>query len=754
MWHPICILSIILLLLFAGPVAGLMATSHKTDDAPAVIHIMAVVPTTNVVQGNVPPKWTNGEEILPGAHLAIQQIANNSDLLNGLQLKVIPVRIPSCNINEGIIPFVKELTSKDNNIVAIVGFFCQSIAQHFSQLLQHKQMGIVHISAMSLQMEGRDNFPNVQHSIISLVESVSRAALQLMHSLKWKNISVLSNQKLHYITAKYTFIKIAKEQGINIKVAFNIKTIKEKFEVILHELQRNGIKIIVAFVTLTEAREILFHAHHNGFKWPDYCWIFANEILHHSLSQCAAMNGAIFLQPELKTQFENDIPPSTLNYSTYHNAYLEYLRETATKLNVSLQSNPYANVMYDSIWAIALILNQSLNILEERNLSLVNTIHSRSAIVHVLQEKLSELSFQGVTGSLNFSQYTAALETSVQILQIQNGNPVHIGCYKDSLDQLLINDSNFNLRKRPNDTLNRVYVIFPLPLTVIMSVLVVMCFLLTTASMCLFLYYRKQPVIRATSSTLSLFVFLGSYILLLSTQFSIISGATIVQGNQGSLRTFICTFDIYFLGIGTDILFATVIAKTLRIYYIFKIFGKGSQICSDRGLLFLILSTVSIKIILLVTWTSCDINHLVDTEQQVTDTVPPYVHVTQSCQSKHLGIWISLQFGYSTALGLVMVLLAIMTRKIRRGNFKDSKEINMLVIALLLDAFLTMPLWIVLRISGATILSQLAYIVGTLLAAFFGQAFLILPKIGPLVLVKIQRMKAWKQVNMTANETV
>ena len=257
--------------------------------------------------------------------------------------------------------------------------------------------------------------------------------------------------------------------------------------------------------------------------------------------------------------------------------------------------------------------------------------------------------------------------------------------------------------------------------------------------MFLFLF-PKQPVIRATSSTLSLFVFIGSYFLLLATQFHILTSGTKVHGSQASLQAFICTFDTYCLGIGTDILFATVIAKTLRIYYIFNTFGKGSQMCSDRGLLFLILSIVSIKIILLVTWTIFDTSYFVDLEQ-VTDTVPPYVQVTQFCQSNYLSIWISVQFSYTVALVLLMVLLAIMTRKIRRTNFKDSKEINMLVVALLIDIFLTIPLWMVFRSRGAAILSQLTYSVGVILAAIFCQVFLILPKIGPLVLAK---MKAWR----------
>ena len=46
--------------------------------------------------------------------------------------------------------------------------------------------------------------------------------------------------------------------------------------------------------------------------------------------------------------------------------------------------------------------------------------------MNVLEKQLSQLSFQGAgtTGWLNFSHSAAAIQTSVESLQIQNGQPV------------------------------------------------------------------------------------------------------------------------------------------------------------------------------------------------------------------------------------------------------------------------------------------------------------------------------------------
>ena len=164
---------------------------------------------------------------------------------------------------------------------------------------------------------------------------------------------------------------------------------------------------------------------------------------------------------------------------------------------------------------------------------------------------------------------------------------------------------------------------------------------------------------------------------------------------------------------------ATIIAKILRIYHIFKTlnFGKVSRVCSDQGLFILISGIVSMKIVMLIVWACLDPTHVVDIELFISQRVPPFFRVVQECQSKHHNIWLTVLFGYSTILGLVMVLLAVLTRKIKRRDYEDSKKINIRVTALILDTCIGVPLWIIFRSITATILSRLAYNIGSMIAA-------------------------------------
>ena len=85
----------------------------------------------------------------------------------------------------------------------------------------------------------------------------------------------------------------------------------------------------------------------------------------------------------------------------------ESLNVSERETNAYLEGSPYANILYDSVWAIACALNRSLSILQERNFSLssvnirTNQSHARNDIMDVLEEQLSQFSFQGSSGPLN-----------------------------------------------------------------------------------------------------------------------------------------------------------------------------------------------------------------------------------------------------------------------------------------------------------------------------------------------------------------
>ena len=744
---------LLLLLLYTNLLSATSNSSNTTTDTKqeklATLHIIAIVPTVDGIDNTKPSpsEWEQqGEMILSGAYQAAHEIGNS---IHGYRFEVIPVRVLQCDLNEGTVPFVEELTSKENRIIGIVGYFCHNIAQHFSEILQHAETSAVQISATSLN---GDRVPHIHHSILPVSESTAKALVQLILSLGWSKVAIISSQKVNFLDAKYAFLKEANRHGIKVisqleinhKPHLNLKDYRD-------EIQNTGAKIIVGFLPLYKVIDVLCTAYHHGFRWPHYAWIFAdltivdetpNNFQHCSQStaiDALIFNGAIFLDLH---------PGNEFNYTAHPYGSLESFHFR--------RNSQYASVLYDSVVAIVRALNRSIHTLNERNLSLASVNNravwsqSRREIMEVLEKQLLQLWFQGATGFLNFSHGAAAMQVSVKLGQFQDQQLVPIGSYNFSLNQLILNETIMG--EIPTDTLDRIYILYPTYLTVLLLMMICMCFTMMVLSMCLYFYYHKHPSIKATSTTLSLCLFIGCFFLLLSSFFHTFNSGIIHDQHKMrmSYRIFICMFDIYLINIGTDTVLATVIAKTLRIYHIFKKFGKVHQICSDQGLFILIAAIVSVKIILLIFWSCLDVSLLVDKEQYMKQSVPPYFLVTQKCENQYPTVWITFQYIYTLVLAFIMVLVAVLTRKIKRGNFKDTKKINMLVVVLVFDLGIFLPLWAILRLIDYTILSKVAYSVGITLAAFFSQVFLILPKIVPLVINDYRCLKTLKTYASTS----
>ena len=77
-----------------------------------------------------------------------------------------------------------------------------------------------------------------------------------------------------------SFLRTAKEPGI--QIATHLGTFFSPKEY-LQKLQRFGIKITVAFVPQSEAVGVLCTAYLNGFRWPDYAWIFTDVSKNYDL---------------------------------------------------------------------------------------------------------------------------------------------------------------------------------------------------------------------------------------------------------------------------------------------------------------------------------------------------------------------------------------------------------------------------------------------------------------------------------------
>lgn len=700
------------------------------------LDILAVVPNPRDSCSHLHPKWERGEEIITGAETAVKvinSILNLQNLITTYQLNIVPIQVTQCNPLMGLEEFTGNLTSRRNKIIAIVGYFCDNLVQFLSPLVGHDAFGVIQIAAMPPIISNIRNSDQTMphfHYILPSPLVLARVAAMLMHRLGVSQIGVISSgdyHDQHYSKMTEAFLPIAQEYGISI--ASHI-TYSPRLN--LTRLKQSSARVHLVFLPPSEAVDVICNTNHQGFVWPYYAWIYVelhSDEIAKSNDRCSedmmriAMENIILahfnLQDNMYSYPFNVGSGTVTDNSTLTEAYMENL----TKFPYQ-HSNIYVNVLYDSILAIVLALNQ----LRSHEDDLFKT--------ELIEEELSQLSFQGATGLMNFSKNPAAIQITVGVSQVLQGE---LGSYDSSLNQFTF----LNLSMLEGTLINKqnhVYLLYPLYLTLMLSILSVLCLVFTTATVTLFIHYRKTPQVKAASFSLSLCMFVGCYGLITSSLLHTISSSIVIEGKV--LRYANCWGNTFLYTVAIDLVLATVFAKTLRIHHIFNKFGKISRLWSDKGLMVLILSIVSVKVALMVIWALVDANHLIDEISPQPQGFPPHYIVVQKCYSHHLSWWVTLVFGYSVALFIPILHVAIHTRKIHRKEFKESKAITALVAVLFVFTCIGNALWFLLRMIGANIASKVVFSLAFSSTAIVCQIFLFVLKIiPPVCILKLAKIK-------------
>ena len=702
-----------------------------SDTSTPKAHIIVVMPTTkdeNEYCDGSQPKWERGEEILPGAHIAVEDV--NAHLNMPSKLAIVPIMIPQCGVTTRIGDFVGNLTSVAINPIAIVGYFCDNVAQFFSQLANHKSFGVIQISASLPILRHSSHMkylPNIYH-ILPSPSVCSATAAQFIHKLGWSSIGVISKGWYHdkqFSRMKGEFLRSIRVYNIAIVFQMEENVIYSSRHII-DKLKQSIAKVIVVFLPPSEAADIICESYQQGLIWPKYVWIYVetNSADIRNTRSCsgdmlAAKEKAIFVHLHNWLPRADETLISGRNHSTFTNIYTQQLKERPLRPQC-LQFNHYASILYDSIWAIAKAMNRS-----QMNTPLDKISNSRESTVGALADVI----FQGATGLVNFSQEGAAVQLTVDISQIQQGKTIQIGSYDSSSNELMLNEGA--LGYIPSDDLDHTYLLYPLYLTVLLLVFMSLSLIFTTVTMSLFIHYRNNPEIKAASSVLSLCMFMGCYCLIISSLLHTVASGHIIENTV--LRYAECWGNTFLFTVGIDMVLATVSAKAFRIYHIFKTMTRLSPKWSDKHLFLAILGILAIKVLLMVIWASVDINHLIDERKLNLQSFPPHYVIIQKCYSRNLGLWVGLAFGYSGILFIPMIIAAILTRKLKGDRFKDSKKICALVAVLIILMSIGTSLWFFLRAVEENIGSKVVYSLGFTLAALACQIFLFLPKIVPSV---------------------
>lgn len=701
------------------------------------------------------PIWDRGLDLIPAGHLAAEQINNRTDILSGFDLKLIDIDSEACGIDtisKGTANFYSELVNPKYRecTVGVVGLFCSPVTNVISPIINHPNVGgFVHIAASTSPIHRgyNTNTTNLFH-IIGSSSIFNEATIALMKAFDWQRISLVYNSiRLYRSTTAVDFtnrIHLDPDRKLITHVPLSDSSAK-----IFTAINGEEARVSYWTVTYKQAASLLCEAYKKHFLWPGYVYILHEPKIKKILqtkSSCSknelmrALEGVFLLKYRLFVDDDMTLV-SGLSYSEFRRNYADELQIFANITGENLKECVYANSLYDQVWAFALALNSTLSSQKSPGVHVSNESHKMRSIGQVisssLKHELRKISFQGASGRMIHFGEEQESPSYVDIFQVQNGSEVLIGIY-DPFSQ------NITFTKRvptdtPSDTFETIRILLPKWLGVCFLVAQGILFALITTNLILVIVWRKEREIKATSPILSTLIMIGCYFLFVRSLILIIYKMIDIENTH--LLQFLCTLKTW-LSIGTDLIFATVLLRLLRIYRIFCTAPLTimSNYWVDKYLLLYMIFLCLGKVVLLILWSGLDPIRPVTKPKYIygPDIELPHYETTLHCSCNSVVLWILASKLYSGLLILMVVHLAIQTRHVKKSIYKDTKKVNVFIFLAVICLTTTLPLWVIFLGKRIEVGAATAEWLSLYSIPMLCQVCLFVPKTLPVIIRKLK----------------
>ena len=690
--------------------------------------------------------------VVSGALVAQDEINNRTNLLPGYHIELIIKRREFCSTSQlvvGLSNLLKyTIDPPCRPVVAVSGLGCSSHTIVMSPIAGN--LDLIQLAGVNSPIFQTQNhqFPHLW-TFIGSATVYSDTVLALMEKFNWKRVGLVYNSDSAFTseTAVDFEQKIKSSKGKILVFSKEIRgTTKIYFDRVILHIKSQGVTILVVMLDRQQDSILVTRALKEGLLYPQYTWIhvetlpewLVNKELHDRATIFTGIQGHIFLVPLTAAHNQSAHLVSGELYSAFEQKFenkLPQLKDLYNKSDI-IPNVVFGSYYYDQVWALALALNKSLPILRNKNLSIDNYTIGQPEITNVIEEQMANLSFKGAGGLVEFNQYRS-VSTPVQIIWFIEKTENNVGIY----DPLNITNfrTSMNTSDLPKDRLDNVYILISLPVAIVLYVAAAAVVIFTTIQLVLFMYlhYNNSKVVRATSPYLSLVMFVGCYLFCLAAIFSITQGSLSLSPNVFSAT--ICILLLSAVN-AFSLTLTTLFIKLLRVYHIFK---SSNHLKSNLGkkfknyslFFFILLLALTPNIVFLLS-----LMFEVPARSIIRD--PNFinvVHIRLTGTGPYVAV--ACMFAYLALFLLLILFLAIRTRKIEYDNFKDTKKINIFIafvfiITTLGSASVTVLILREKESDGYVVLTVCLLILPTAC-----QLVLFLPKILPTILSRIRNIK-------------
>jgi hypothetical protein len=623
---------------------------------------------------------------------------------------VLPEEVQQCNISEDlsnfdvhqlhIIPWepyyrattrLVSMLFRDRhtccNVIRVVGELDYQTANIIHTLADRSNVSITLVASStppdSLPVANLD-LPNVldMNPLLHYIDAVIR----FFDQLSWTRIGLITdNTNYHLFAAEILQKKLLENPERTIAPYVRlIGNGAENWKAILQRFDEYGTKIIAVLADKETECSILDTALAMGMKWPRYAFVLLE--LEHECKQrgCQLDTGVIVMSKSIQEPYKNNNIISCFKMGSSCCAAQFNMIQNA--ILVAMSDLPVYYSLGEPIVKLRkLLINVSFLQFQEDNGSVIALYNSDQFELQLFREKFSGESFpSGSYTTLN-----------------AGGTVLHIS---------------------------------------LVSISFILSLVFITVSLILYILFRNEPEVKATSVTVSMCMFLGCYLLVIFVPLLLLESQPFDHTKASA--TLICTLVLWLSTVGPpfSLIFATLIVKMLRVYLIFsKPFAYKKKFFSSPALLLYIFLIVSPNILSLILISAVD----EFTKVRKVSTMKSHQFVRDRCGNKYTIIWSSLLIVYHVTVILALIIIALKSSKVRSERFNDSKGTNAFTYLSVLIAILNPLYWNFFRILPLSLenvkSSYTSLYIAHMAEAWLCQILLFVPKILPPIMRRLSR---------------
>ena len=743
------------LLLFGMCTTWSQAAVRAEDRKPLYLLVLVPFPDPRTGTG-----WDEGLTTYAGTRVAKNEVNNRTDLLPGYRIELIVDNIEACSIkpaSNGLVTLLRHITNRQRPIAAVAGLLCSSHTKVLSPIVGHEGFDLIQLSAASSSIF-KPRSEDYQHLWQFLGSSIgyTYTIIALMEKFEWTRIGLVYDTGSEFFTEIATHFLDRRVPSI---LVFNAGIEREnmrQYISVVEAIRSNLVTVLVVLLNEHQTVRLLKLTGEAGLVYPQYIWISV-EITLEALKReteaigisdesfFKAVNGHIHLYLT-ELQNKSTILVSGETFQTFEEKFNREFEMIEAEYSLPEHHYPnitYATYLYDQVWAFSLAVNQSLFELKQRNLSIDSYTIGQNQITTIIEDHMAGLSFQGAGGLVQFNEYQGVYR-SVEVNWIINRNQIYIGKYNPSNPTMF----NVSIMKDdvPKDTPSKVLIAIPLPGMVFLYTMVIAVVGLITGQLALLIHCRNHKAVKATDPYLSLLMFTGCYLLCCS------SAATTTISSfdiQPIIYTVILNSCIIFAVNGLCLILVTLFIKLLRIYRIFVLQDrfKLGKYWRNVFLILIVLTLTAIPNTLVILLIVFDAPTYKSTIVVITrgSTTRAEKRINPSLSGNtYLFLLVGIYF---VLFQLMIVFIAIRTRKIKYENFKDTKKVNLFVTVLSFTFALGVPIAVILSAqrNEPAVSAVIATIM--LIVAAGSQLILFLPKLWPIFSTSALKKRLWKRIH-------